>query len=606
MKPSSLIIFIPSFVKSRVDSILKSQSKKFRNATYDKAYYLAHIILTEQDQEGYTSYDFFKYLSVTGYLKKGSPQGSFGTKFYKEVFLPLASDLPGTAVAKANSNSKKGDFEKAVFQSNGHYSKDDKVTLLYRINPKLINQKLVKIELNSIRTGGNLSKIYSSQVKHFHKTANELHLDLEALKSNQSVEISPMALFKEKRGLDDEKIEIYTVVRNFNEMYLYQDFPIPIITYSKFRINNVLRKLKNEVSLGYILKVCSNHNLEHDANCSLIIDNDTVHIQNPDAFVKFKKELLFDDIEKKIYRIKNKMFFASVAASNGRLHSDFTSFNNIALKYFKHDGNFLSSLDLKTSQPCILANLLNKNEAFIKALSKAKHPNLKKHLGVFLKFEPGEAINFPELLRLIVEEDLYSKMAETLKQEDEEADSSFYRNKAKLEMMRILFAKPGYNSQLINIDLVVPGFKKLLKSLKEHFIAAFKDDKNHFNLFLQLVESYIFVERIYQKCIDINMPSFTKHDSIIFPRLSDTFLEEEMVCVNTKKVGELIYSVFDEIAFEGELSLSNHFYINTNNERYVGFESSIELPSKTLYSRFNQNKTYVRRKNIDVSVTNRN
>lgn len=586
----SRYIILHEKVKSRIDAVLNSEKIKFRKKTFEQAYYLAYLIVKKQRDLGLSKNDFLKPLSVDGYLKKGPPDSSFGDKFYKNVFLVLASDLPGTPNSKRKS-SKKTTFKKAVFQSNGKPSKDDKKAMLYRVNPDLLKGKLTRISLGHIESNEHLNHLYQNELRHFYISVKSLYLDEDALRSNLEKEVNPIAV---KRNDSD----IWMAVRNFDENMQFQEFELPIRKYSKVRKNNRLLYLKNDISLNYCREVRDNHNNKNKTNHQIIVDGEVVHIQEIEAFEKYKRKQVLDDLEEKVQRIKNKLFSASISSTNGRMHSDFTSFNNTALKYLRfggENGQFLSSLDLKTSQPCILANLILKKEKFIDSISQSKHPRIKEHLDVFMRFTPSKKLDVDSFFKLTTSHslDFYRELSKSVN--GKESEAKYLRALSKLEMMRILFADSKFTSQIVNVDKVVNGLTSYLKELKKHFNGAFNDDKNHFTLFLQLVESFIFIEKIYSRCAEENIASFTKHDSILFPRDSEKVIDGGTVfCSNAKQVKDLIGEEFNKIGFQGVMKHVPYLYINSNDDRFVGFDHLIEYPSiqlqnelHSLYGRFN-------------------
>src|SRR5690554_1998335 len=343
---SGVSLLIPSEVKNRIDHTLKTQKIKFRKVTYEKAYYLAYIILKEQEQEELSVKDFFKPLAVSQYLKVGPPNGYFGERFYLNAFLPLSSHLPSTSAAKSDTNSTKGSFDNSVFQSDGEYSKDQGVTLFYRINPMLLGDKYTHVQLNNLIGDNELNQTYKVQLSHFYKTAYSLSLDSEAITSNLDTEISPITIKRHDMPKESKKVRVYMAVRNMNEMYNYHETPLPNKQYKKYRLNNRLYSLKNEVSLNYIIKICENYNEKNQKNFAVIIDNNVIHLQEDEEFKEYKKDILTKDLDRKVKKIQNKYFTASISNSNGRLHSNFTNLNNIALKYSKINGCFLSAFDL--------------------------------------------------------------------------------------------------------------------------------------------------------------------------------------------------------------------------------------------------------------------
>jgi hypothetical protein len=386
------VIFLPEPLIDKVDKLLSGKRVKKENK--QKVLYLAYLILTYQENNGCGFEEFAKPLSVEHYLKKGPPNGSFGERFYKNVFLPLAADLPGSKMAIKNRSKNKIAFDDAIFQSNGEPNKYEGRAMLYRINPSLLTNEFKAINLDKITFLDSINNLFPNQINHFLKTAGKLWIDEDALKANLKYELSVCTVLV--------RPGVYKAMRNFNEVY--QEFNIDKKSeiYDKVSIRGVIVKSARKVPLEYALAI-ANSDKNKKEFLMVIIDGNTLHVDTIEHFHEMKQHRLQEDLFLKIEKIKKCQFDCTISSSNGRLATNLTNLNNIALKYLRYggsDGLFLGAFDLKSSQPTILANLIA-SDVFFESLKSSTHPSLHKYLDVFSKIRNDLQINNEEFLEVV-------------------------------------------------------------------------------------------------------------------------------------------------------------------------------------------------------------
>jgi len=568
-------LLIPAKVKERIDEILTSQPRKFINATYIKAYTLAYILLKNIEEQECLIQDFSIYWSVKNYLKP-----FYGQRFYLDAFLALSAPEPGSSLDKINSSKKRPKFEDAVYQSDGNPITGESC-MYFRINPSLLDGE--SIVVNTKKQNPSLfARLYPKQRRHFIKTINQLYIDDIALFDKIHLELNPMRRFED--GL-------YFVERNFNDLMNSTDETPRKIVYSKIRFKNQPIKVTKPKPIAYIEAYCNNISKKHNDSYDIIIESDTAIVDKIDDYLVRKKENMEIDLKRKVAQIINKQFFAEISSSNGRLHTNFTSLNNQAIKYlrFKNeegDDEFLNGLDLRSSQPTILANLLQKDELFINSLKSSKNPELIRHLDFFLKLEI-DATHGNQFLHACLEQGengFYEQLASTIELNgDSDVNTSSKRSIAKKEMMRVLFTSSKFKSSLVDMEKVFPGVLQIIRQIKQAFEIEFNDDKNHFTLFLQLIEAYIFIEKVYLKFAEKDIPSFTKHDSILFPRNFEDYITNDegyRVNVPSEKIS-IINDVFSDIGFKGRLKITNYLYLDTRCGFGEDWDFQREYPSAT-------------------------
>lgn len=578
----SKVVYLPKPLFDKVEELLSGKRVKKENK--QKVLYLAYLILSYQENNGCSFEEFAKPLSVEYYLKKGPPNGSFGERFYKNVFLPLAADLPGSKMAINNRSKNKITFDDAIFQSNGEPNKFEGRAMLYRINPSLLTNDFKAIHIDKVKFIESINKLFTNQIRHFLKTAGKLWIDEDALRANLKYELSVSTVLV--------RPGVYKAMRNFNEVY--QEFNIEKKSeiYEKVTLRGEIVKSARNVPLEYALAIANSDKTKKDL-LMVIIDGNTLHVDTIEHFQKMKQNRLQEDLFRKIEKIKTCQFDYTISSSNGRLATNLTNLNNIALKYLRYggsDGLFLGAFDLKSSQPTILANLIA-SDVFFESLKSSTHPSIHKYLDVFSKIRNDLQINKEKFLEVVTKKDIYKELAATFSQEGIQNENSLLppedlRTAAKAEMMRYLFAGPNFKSEIFSLNKVIAGLEESVKKLKEEFNQKFGTENNHFNLFLQLCESFIFIDKILGRLAKNGIPGFTKHDSVLFPR--------DYKGYNLERVEMEILQTFIEIGFNGELKYTRHLYIDSSDPRFVGFTPFIECPSllnsngeKSLYGKFN-------------------
>ncbi|MBC9812185.1 hypothetical protein H9Y05_06800 [Crocinitomicaceae bacterium CZZ-1] len=575
-------VLLPKKLVDKVTELLGGKRVKKENK--QKVLYLAYLILDYQERNGYSPEEFAKPLSVLKYLKVGPPHGSFGERFYKYVFLALASDLPGSKMALKNKGKSKIDFENAIFQSDGKPDKNMGKAMLYRINPTLLKGDYQTVVFESITSIESVNHLFMPQIKHYLMTAKNLWIDQKALKANLDLEMDVFFV-----NIQDGVFKVYT---SFDDVFKAIELKRKNIIFDKVILNGKLIKRAERITLEYALAVL-NSARKSNVDLNIILDESTIYIEELEAFKKQKKTRLLADLNRKLNKISNGHFDYNISLTNGRLTTNLTNLNNIAIKYLRYggaEGLFLGAYDLKSSQPTILANLIA-NDFFFESLKTSTHPSLHKYLEVFSKIRNDIQLNKKEFLEVVNKKDIYRELASTLsKEEIQNINPSLseddLRTAAKTEMMRYLFAGPNFKSEFFSLNKVVAGLEESIKTIKEEFNEMFGTESNHFNLFLQLVESFIFIDNILGRLAINGTPAFTKHDSVLFPR--------DIEGLNIEGVKKVILESFVEIGFGGELKYTRHFYIDSSDPRFVGFNPFIQCPSlrnesgeKSLYGQFN-------------------
>jgi len=211
--------------------------------------------------------------------------------------------------------------------------------------------------------------------------------------------------------------------------------------------------------------------------------------------------------------INNGIYIYNKSITNLRYNSTITSINKIIRPYLLCNGKTLSIVDINTSQPYILASILNNN--FI--ISKEVGYNINtiyKNLGgviLFPRFLKGNEVGIEKFRQSPFHQDFYSHV---LIKELGRKPTIEERDKLKSKTMQFLFFNKsvardkrelGYlKRQFPSINSIITKFLNIIGSTK-------------FAYLLQRTESYLVLENV---CKDFHIkypeaPFFTIHDAVL-------------------------------------------------------------------------------------------
>lgn len=197
---------------------------------------------------------------------------------------------------------------------------------------------------------------------------------------------------------------------------------------------------------------------------------------------------------------------------NNRLDHNFT--NGLDIKHFTLNGSDLCEIDLVCSQPTLLSALTDTSKAGASAIfSKKIDPKILDFIANFNKRNKPDY----KFKQAIAKGTFYNDIA---------TSTGATRNQAKGFVFRCLFSdyKKDF-AEKQKLKSVFPDLVKFADKLKEFFAfeycqelkpgARSKAGSNMLPVFLQDLESKIFVDEIYSDLIKQNIDCLTKHDSII-------------------------------------------------------------------------------------------
>jgi hypothetical protein len=466
-------------------------------------------------------------------------------------------------------------YDTAILQSDGIFERGVR-SYHYRINPIYLHGELLEVKGISMLYPQNKTKVIKEKeeiIMQWHSEfMNRLLINEEYI--NHVTEYHYQFHYRTVY-LKELEMNLYFVTKGTYEMnrlflllikskeaFIKHILSDPINEYFFFnrkikrnkvlRMRYLLKEIKEKIQKG-------NHH-----NAIVVIYNDNLYVEKGINECLYSLRTSFQ--QNSTFHLKHLnrgVYPFRISPKNNRGFHQLTSLNKHytnALEYTESkDRYLLSSLDLSNAQPTILANLINGNSIFINALRNSKRENLIYNLEKFLSYN-GNFEKADEFLALCVSGNLYEALQEDYyKRERILLDRDFI----KVEMLKVMFSKPGYHSPFINLNTRFKEFNKYLRELKMH-MGYTQNKKNNLAYLLQQIEAFIFLDSIYHRMALHGIPGTTKHDCLIIPRDKDfKYIEQTQ---------EIIKKVFDSICFKGICKLE-HTVIKTfeypNREEFI-------------------------------------
>lgn len=252
-----------------------------------------------------------------------------------------------------------------------------------------------------------------------------------------------------------------------------------------------------------------------DGNC-LIKDKSIYKVVSPEQFLGKKKVTMMMYYSNSIERLKYNCISVKRNTTNNRLDTNLTNMASVLVDEICRQ-NDLAQVDLSNSQFTLLTNELN------------------KHL---------DTIDFKHFRELTSNGALYAYIAKELGLKSDK--------NGKQLMFEIMFSNHRNNS----------AFKKKIKELFPSVVAWIDNYKKtdgdaHFSIMLQLKESFLFIDKIFERIKKKKMLCFSKHDSMI--------VRSE----NLEQVIEITKEEFEKINLDYRLK------VTTSHEEYFVFRTII-------------------------------
>jgi hypothetical protein len=314
-------------------------------------------------------------------------------------------------------------------------------------------------------------------------------------------------------------------------------------------------------------------NLSQTIEKELFFFKDRFYIANVDEFLKNRIAGMIYHYKQEISKINKVKVINERSKVTLRIYNHLVNFPSKILHFITINSKPIVQLDLRTSQLLLFANILNvylkngeefllkdfKNKTtktFLKRLFKvlAQHKaqlpasGVDIHNSMSMEQSTSDVINF---IRDVFFHDFYSVLQQELKLPT--------RDLAKLVVFKLLFKKSN------KPDLFVEMFAKRYPVVMS-IIAGFKDTgkskskvgedskENNFSVFLQCIESEIFIDKVLIPLREKDIPCFTRHDSVV---VAEGY---------QKDVEDHVRKVFDDLDFRYNQVVEEKFWDNVDYE----------------------------------------
>ena len=303
----------------------------------------------------------------------------------------------------------------------------------------------------------------------------------------------------------------------------------------------------------------------------LFFFKDAFYLADKDTFLKYRISNLKYHYKRDISKIGTVPLIYRRSEKSLRITTHLTNFPSKILQFINLDNQTVVQFDLRTSQFLIFANLLNiyitKGDEILQGLFKNSQTKvfLKRFIAVLADFrnilpQTGVDIAKPSLSQ--------QSTSDVIRFIHDVFFNDFYaiiqkqfgfseRSSAKLVLFMLLFKRNTKSGKLIDklkehypaVMAIIEGFKtKSIESKSEEDDKNPNDDTTNFSVFLQCVESEIFIDRILFPLRDMEVPCFTRHDSIVVAHEYANLVED------------FIKLVFSEIGFKYNYKVEDKFW----------------------------------------------
>jgi len=312
----------------------------------------------------------------------------------------------------------------------------------------------------------------------------------------------------------------------------------------------------------------------------LFFFKDAFYLADKNTFLKYRISNLKYYYERDISKIGTVPLIYRRSEKTLRITTYLTNFPSKILQFINLNNQPVVQFDLRTSQFLIFANLLNiyitKGDEALQGLFKhnqtkvflkrfiavlAEHKNMLPQTGVDISNPDFSTHSTSDVIRFIHDvffNDFYAVIQKQFGFSE--------RGSAKLVLFMLLFKRNTKSDKLIDklkehyptVMSIIERFKtKSMESKPEEDDKNFNDDTTNFSVFLQCVESEIFIDRILFPLRDMEVPCFTRHDSIVvahgYANLVEDFIKSVFGGIGFKynyKVEDKFWEVVDWVELE--------------------------------------------------------
>lgn len=303
------------------------------------------------------------------------------------------------------------------------------------------------------------------------------------------------------------KVGGYSKLHRLNEKY--RNSPMAKFKYKppnqkKVKTNESILDIQfnaNKLSIHHSVKEFL-YNLYHSVLTNLKKDKEITLLKN---YIGRNLNIIEDINEGKFYN--NRSY------SNNRFNSSITSLNKLVRPFLLVNNKKLISVDIKSSQPYLLASLLNVNFYNKDNKNKYNYYSVGPVGGsiLFPRFLEGKEKGIEQYQNISFEDDFYSIV---LRNELGREPTTIERNRLKHKTMQFLFYNNHKAKQKSELKYLVKQFPKI-----NDFIVSCLNSVGvkRFSYLLQRAESFLVLDTV---CVEFNnkyksAPFFTIHDAVL-------------------------------------------------------------------------------------------
>ncbi len=455
-------------------------------------------------------------------------------------------------------------LEQTIYKHNLHYAEDDDNKIMVDKAVFLIDyiryQKCYrkdKVVNGYIRLHSKFLNVYLQKELKKYKTFLERHNYIKTTPYNteKSISIGYRISFYDKTGYKNIVKKAYHVYEFIN------------MTYEKHLHNTIekqaqieRRKKSAERKTKHLTKWLNEDNIQIDWEAAFrwIDSNSELKVEQKESY------------SYSVNRIRFKNWYYVRSPRDNRLHSNLTNLPSDLRKYLSHKGQELVSLDIKSSQPFMLAGvfnlLINNIDKLVELKCKLSSKDIKDKLDTVINsisLESNTIIDLTAYINLICNNDIYNHIANNLdtnfvktiesktkkgtytdmvynpnKNYMVETDFKDLRTYCKVLVLEYMYCSIESNRKRLNeIKRIYPDavnrFIYLFKYCKELDVPVkhrkrrtkrnkelINKSKKLFAKFLQQLEALIVLDTITKELSNIypNMFIVTIHDSISIPK----------------------------------------------------------------------------------------
>lgn len=303
----------------------------------------------------------------------------------------------------------------------------------------------------------------------------------------------------------------------------------------------------------------------------LFFFKDAFYLADKDTFLKYRISNLKYHYKRDVSKIGTVPLIYRRSEKTLRITTHLTNLPSKILQFINLNNQTVVQFDLRTSQFLIFANLLNiyitkghealqgffknnQTKRFLKRFITVldEHRNMLPQTGVDITNPDLSKHSTSDVIRFIHDvffNDFYAVIQRQFGFSE--------RGSAKLVLFMLLFKRNTKSDKLIDklkehyptVMAIIETFKTKSKESKpEEDDTKPNDDTTNFSVFLQCVESEIFIDRILFPLRDLEVPCFTRHDSIVVGHEYANLVED------------IIKSVFNEIGFKYNYKVEDKFW----------------------------------------------